>query len=36
MDDPNPPYKGVHEKGSVKIHEDDNLIIPIAKQIMIE
>lgn len=36
IDDPNPPYKGVRGKGSVKIHEDINLNIPIAKQIMIK
>jgi len=35
IDDPNPPYKGVRGKGSVKVHEDVNLNIPIAKQIMI-
>ncbi len=35
IDDPNPPYKGVRGKGSVKIHEDINLNIPIVEQIMI-
>jgi Pyridoxamine 5'-phosphate oxidase len=35
IDDHNPPYKGVRGKGSVKIHEDVNLNILIAKQIMI-
>ena len=35
IDDPNPPYKGARGKGSVKIHEDVNLNVPIAKQIMI-
>lgn len=33
IDDPNPPYKGVRGKGSVKIHEDINFNILIAQKI---
>lgn len=32
IDDPNPPYKGVREKGSVKIHEDVNFNVPIVEK----
>jgi general stress protein 26 len=34
VDDPSPPYKGVRGKGSAKIHEDINFIIPIWEKIM--
>lgn len=34
--DPNPPYKGVRGKGSVKIHEDANFNVPITEKIMIK
>jgi general stress protein 26 len=33
IDDPNPPYKGVRGKGSVKVHEDINFNILIAQKI---
>jgi general stress protein 26 len=36
IDDPNPPYKGVRGKGSVKIHEDVSFNVPITKKIMIK
>jgi general stress protein 26 len=36
IDDPNPPYKGVRGKGSVKIHEDINFNVPIAEKIMVK
>jgi len=36
IDDPNPPYKGVRGKGSVKIHEDFNFNVPIAEKIMVK
>ncbi len=36
VDDPNPPYKGVRGKGSVKIHEDINFNVPIAEKIMVK
>ena len=32
IDDPNPPYKGVRGKGSVKIHENVNSNVPIAER----
>jgi general stress protein 26 len=32
IDDPNPPYKGVRGKGSVKIHEDVNFNVPIVEK----
>ena len=32
VDEPNPPYKGVRGKGKVKIHEDVNHNISIAKR----
>jgi general stress protein 26 len=35
IDDPNPPYKGVRGKVSVKIHEDINFNVPIAEKIMV-
>jgi nitroimidazol reductase NimA-like FMN-containing flavoprotein (pyridoxamine 5'-phosphate oxidase superfamily) len=35
VDDPNPPYKGVRGKGTVKIHEDVNHNIPVAEKIMV-
>ena len=34
IDDPNPPYKGVREKGKVKIHEDINYNIAILKKLL--
>jgi nitroimidazol reductase NimA-like FMN-containing flavoprotein (pyridoxamine 5'-phosphate oxidase superfamily) len=33
IDDPNPPYKGVRGKGKVKINEDINYNIAIAKKL---
>jgi general stress protein 26 len=36
IDDPNPPYKGVRGKGTVKIHEDINFNVPIAEKIMVK
>jgi general stress protein 26 len=33
IDDPNPPYKGVRGKATVKIHEDVNFNVPIAEKI---
>jgi hypothetical protein len=33
IDDPTPPYKGVRGKAIVKIHEDINHNIPIAKNL---
>jgi general stress protein 26 len=36
IDDPNPPYKGVRGKGTVKIHEDVNFNVPIAEKIMVK
>ncbi|MGA7369375.1 MAG: pyridoxamine 5'-phosphate oxidase family protein [Nitrososphaeraceae archaeon] len=36
IDDPNPPYKGVRGKGSVKIHEDINFNVPIAEKMMVK
>ena len=36
IDHPNPPYKGVRGKGSVKIHEDINFNVPIAEKIMVK
>lgn len=36
IDDPNPPYKGVRGKGSVKIHEDVKFNVPVAEKIMIK
>lgn len=36
VDDPNPPYKGVRGKGTIKIHEDIAHNIPIAEKIMIK
>jgi general stress protein 26 len=33
IDDPNPPYKGVRGKGSIKVHEDINFNILIAQKI---
>jgi general stress protein 26 len=33
IDNPNPPYKGVRGKGSVKVHEDINFNILIAQKI---
>jgi hypothetical protein len=36
IDDPNPLYKGVRGKGSVKIHEDINFNVPIAEKIMVK
>jgi general stress protein 26 len=36
IDDPNPPYKGVRGKGSVKIHEDINFNVPIAEKLMVK
>jgi general stress protein 26 len=35
IDDPNPPYKGVRGKGSVKIHEDVNFNLPIIEKILL-
>jgi len=35
IDTPNPPYKGVRGKGSVKIHEDIKFNLPIAEKIML-
>lgn len=36
IDVPNPPYKGVRGKGTVKIYEDVSFNIPIAEKIMIK
>ena len=36
IDDPNPPFKGVRGKGVVKIHEDINHNIPIAKKFIMK
>jgi len=36
IDEPNPPYKGVRGKGTVKIHEDVSFNIPIAEKIMLK
>lgn len=36
IDDPSPPFKGVRGKGIVKIHEDVNHNIPIAKKFMMK
>ncbi|MFY9964802.1 MAG: pyridoxamine 5'-phosphate oxidase family protein [Nitrososphaeraceae archaeon] len=36
IDDPNPPYKGVRGKGSVRIHEDIAFNVPIAEKIMVK
>lgn len=36
IDDPNPPYKGVRGKGSVRIHEDVEFNVPIAEKIMVK
>lgn len=33
IDDPNPPYKGVRGKATVKIHEDVNFNVPIVEKI---
>jgi nitroimidazol reductase NimA-like FMN-containing flavoprotein (pyridoxamine 5'-phosphate oxidase superfamily) len=35
IDDPNPPYKGVRGKGRVKIHEDINQNMAIAKKLIL-
>jgi general stress protein 26 len=35
IDDPNPPYKGVRGKGSVKIHEDVNFNLPMIEKILL-
>jgi general stress protein 26 len=32
IDDPNPPYKGVRGKGSVKIHENVNLMFQLRRK----
>lgn len=34
VDDPQPPYKGVRGKGTVRVHEDIDHNIPIAEKIM--
>jgi general stress protein 26 len=36
IDDPNPPYKGVRGKGSVKIHEEITFNVAIAEKIMVK
>ena len=36
IDDPNPPFKGVRGKGTVKIHEDVDHNIPIVKKFMMK
>lgn len=36
IDDENPPYKGVRGKGYVKIHDDQNFIVPVAEKIIIK
>lgn len=36
IDEPNPPYKGVRGKGSVRIHEDIKFNVPIAEKIMVK
>ncbi len=36
MEDPNLPYRGLKGKGNVKIHEDINHNIPLAKKYMIK
>jgi len=36
IDDPSPPLKGVRGKAVVKIHEDINHNIPIAKKLMLK
>jgi Pyridoxamine 5'-phosphate oxidase len=36
IDDPTPPYKGVRGKATVKIHEDVNHNIPIAKKFIMK
>jgi general stress protein 26 len=36
IDNPNPPYKGVRGKGTVKIHEDVNFNVSIAEKIMVK
>ncbi len=36
IDEPNPPYKGVRGKGSVKIHKEIDFNVPIAEKIMLK
>lgn len=36
IDDPNPPFKGVRGKGTVKIHEDVDHNIPIVKKFIMK
>ena len=36
IDEPNPPYKGVRSKGSVKIHKEIDFNLPIAEKIMLK
>lgn len=36
IDEPNPPYKGVRGKGSVKVHREVDFNMPIAEKIMLK